>query len=79
MIMVHTHRVYSSTALEVDSFADCPTVAKALQAAKDAEKSRGEGRPINFGIVLPGAIYRSSFPMTEDFHFLGTLGLKTVV
>lgn len=79
MIMVRAYRVHLSAAREVDSSTDYSTVAKALQAAKDAEKSRGEGRPINFGIVLPGAIYRSSFPMAEDFHFLGTLGLKTVV
>lgn len=53
-------------------------VVKSLQAVKK-DKFRGEGRPINFGIVLPGAVYRSSFPMTEDFHFLGRLGLRTVV
>lgn len=57
---------------------DTFTVTKSLQASK-ADKGRGEGRPINFGTVLPDAIYRSSFPMIEDFHFLETLGLKTVM
>lgn len=65
--------VFPSTAGDMEDH-----IARSLQAAKE-DKSRGEGRPINFGIVVPGAVYRSSFPMTEDFHFLGTLGLKTVI
>lgn len=37
-----------------------------------------DGRPLNFGEVLPG-IYRSSFPKAEDYPFYKRLGLKTVV
>lgn len=37
-----------------------------------------EGKPINFGTVIPG-VYRSSYPQTEDYPFLQKLGLKTVV
>lgn len=36
------------------------------------------GRPINFGIVVPG-VYRSSFPQAEDYPFVEGLKLKTVV
>lgn len=54
-------------------------VTKSLQAAKASTKSKVDGRPLNFGTVLSGAIYRSSFPQIEDFQFLGTLGLKTIV
>ncbi|EFY91095.1 tyrosine phosphatase [Metarhizium acridum CQMa 102] len=36
------------------------------------------GRPVNFGVVFPG-VYRSSYPKPEDYDFLGSLGLKTVV
>ncbi|KAK0652107.1 tyrosine phosphatase family-domain-containing protein [Cercophora newfieldiana] len=36
------------------------------------------GRPLNFGIVVPG-VYRSSFPQTEDYSFVEGLKLKTVV
>ena len=36
------------------------------------------GRPENFGVVLPG-IYRSSYPRQEDFGFLQSLHLKTIV
>lgn len=51
------------------------TVAKSLQAAKN----KTEGRPLNFGTIIPSAIYRSSFPAVEDHPFLGSLGLKSVV
>ncbi|KAK4166245.1 putative tyrosine-protein phosphatase [Cladorrhinum sp. PSN259] len=45
----------------------------------DLEKSFPvEGRPSNFGIVVPG-VYRSSFPQTEDYTFIEGLKLKTIV
>ncbi|KAF6831604.1 tyrosine phosphatase [Colletotrichum plurivorum] len=37
-----------------------------------------DGRPINFGVVVPG-IYRSSYPKPEDFGFIRNLGLKSIV
>jgi tyrosine-protein phosphatase SIW14 len=37
-----------------------------------------EGRPLNFGVVVPG-VYRSSFPRSEDYAFLEGLNLKTIV
>ncbi|KAL0941567.1 tyrosine phosphatase [Colletotrichum truncatum] len=37
-----------------------------------------DGRPINFGVVVPG-VYRSSYPKPEDFGFIHNLGLKTIV
>ena len=54
-------------------------VANYSQAASSVCKSKLDGRPINFGAVLPGAVYRSSFPMPENLPFLGTLGLKTIL
>ncbi|KAK0626971.1 tyrosine phosphatase family-domain-containing protein [Immersiella caudata] len=36
------------------------------------------GRPLNFGVVVPG-VYRSSFPQEEDYAFVEGLKLKTVV
>ncbi|KAG9240393.1 tyrosine phosphatase family-domain-containing protein [Calycina marina] len=38
-----------------------------------------QNKPLNFGTVVEGKIYRSSFPVTDDFQFLQTLGLKTIV
>lgn len=35
--------------------------------------------PINFGAVVPGSIYRSSFPLPENFGFLKSLELKTIL
>ncbi|TDZ27878.1 putative tyrosine-protein phosphatase DSP2 [Colletotrichum spinosum] len=37
-----------------------------------------DGRPTNFGVVVPG-VYRSSFPKPEDFGFFRNLELKTIV
>lgn len=37
-----------------------------------------EGRPINFGVVVPG-VYRSSYPKADNYDFLKGLKLKTVV
>jgi len=35
--------------------------------------------PPNFGTVSQGAIYRSGFPREENFSFLATLNLKTIM
>ncbi|OCL03342.1 hypothetical protein AOQ84DRAFT_227528 [Glonium stellatum] len=35
--------------------------------------------PINFGAVVPGSVYRSSFPLPENFGFLKSLELKTIL
>lgn len=51
------------------------TVARSLQAAKN----KIEGHPPNFGAIIPGTIYRSSFPALNDHAFLASLGLKSVV
>ncbi|GAB1313456.1 tyrosine-protein phosphatase siw14 [Madurella fahalii] len=37
-----------------------------------------EGRPVNFGVVVPG-VYRSSFPQSEDYAFIESLKLKTII
>jgi len=36
------------------------------------------GRPLNFGVVVPG-VYRSSFPQVQDYSFVESLKLRTVV
>jgi protein tyrosine/serine phosphatase len=35
--------------------------------------------PFNFGLVVPGKIFRSSFPSSENFAHLSSLGLRTVL
>ena len=35
-------------------------------------------RPLNFGVVVPG-FYRSSYPKPEDYSYLQSLHLKTIV
>ncbi|KAB8288860.1 hypothetical protein EYC80_010763 [Monilinia laxa] len=52
---------------------------KSLDAAKALAKDNQEGRPLNFGVIVPNAIYRSSFPQEEDFGYLTSLGLKSIV
>ncbi|QSZ31597.1 hypothetical protein DSL72_001164 [Monilinia vaccinii-corymbosi] len=54
-------------------------VTTSLDAAKASAQEKQEGRPLNFGVVVPNAIYRSSFPQPEDFEYLASLGLKCIV
>lgn len=35
--------------------------------------------PDNFGTVVPGAVYRSSYPKAENYLYLKNLGLKTIL
>lgn len=37
------------------------------------------GEPQNFGVIIPGILYRSSFPQADDYAFLEGLKLKTIV
>ncbi|CEJ81783.1 hypothetical protein VHEMI01894 [[Torrubiella] hemipterigena] len=37
-----------------------------------------EGRPLNFGVVIPG-VYRSSYPKPPDYDYIRGLKLKTVI
>lgn len=39
---------------------------------------RVDGVPLNFAVVVPG-VYRSSFPIQEDYKYLQTLHLKTII
>ncbi|PFH57597.1 hypothetical protein XA68_14804 [Ophiocordyceps unilateralis] len=57
-----------------------PTPAKvsAVTRASTFPVAPLAGRPVNFGVVLPG-VYRSSYPQPEDYAFLQSLQLKTVV
>ena len=35
--------------------------------------------PLNFGTVIVGNIYRSSYPLPENFEFLSSLNLRTIL
>ncbi|PSN63922.1 protein-tyrosine phosphatase, partial [Corynespora cassiicola Philippines] len=35
--------------------------------------------PANFGAVVPRSVYRSSYPQPENFGFMKSLGLKTIL
>lgn len=62
-----------------DAFHPPPTPQQL--ATSMAETERGlptAGRPVNFGVVVPG-VYRSSFPRAEDYEFIADLKLKTIV
>ncbi|TVY82453.1 Tyrosine-protein phosphatase DSP1, partial [Lachnellula suecica] len=59
---------------------------KATKKPKKSKSPKGEDeddkddeKVFNFGEVIPGSIYRGSFPHTQDYQFLQTLGLKTIV
>lgn len=66
--------------LEVDISEIFPTASEdSGKQESNTCRSVPDGKPVNFGAVLPGSVYRSSFPALENLPFLGTLGLKTVL
>lgn len=52
--------------------------SSSVSDSSDYPAPASNGRPINFGVVVPG-VYRSSYPKPEDYGFLRNLGLKTVM
>ncbi|GJN74015.1 tyrosine phosphatase [Purpureocillium lilacinum] len=52
--------------------------AVAVTRPHDSALAPASGRPVNFGMVIPG-VYRSSYPKPSDYEFLEGLKLKTVV
>ncbi|ORY12227.1 tyrosine-protein phosphatase-like protein SIW14 [Clohesyomyces aquaticus] len=55
-----------------------PTVARDF-ASKCPPRLRALVPPTNFGAVVPGSVFRSSYPLEENFDFLKTLKLKTIL
>ncbi|PHH87488.1 hypothetical protein CDD83_8826 [Cordyceps sp. RAO-2017] len=70
----------TSSARIGDKTAAAATSTKASIATRVAECPSVplHGRPANFGLVIPG-LYRSSYPTPDDYAFLQSLHLKTVV
>ncbi|KAL7931654.1 tyrosine phosphatase family domain-containing protein [Trichoderma chlorosporum] len=60
------------------SASDAAVVAITASHLSEYPTAPMEGRPINFGLVVPG-VYRSSYPKKEDYAFLKGLKLKTIV
>ncbi|PBP19518.1 tyrosine phosphatase [Diplocarpon rosae] len=52
-------------------------IAETLQAAKTSIETKQESQPSNLGVVIPGKMFRSSWPTEDDFINLESLGLKT--
>jgi tyrosine-protein phosphatase SIW14 len=60
--------------------ASCGTITPAASIRSAApEHLQSLVPPFNFGSVLHGAIYRSSYPKEENYDFLKDLGLKTIL
>jgi tyrosine-protein phosphatase SIW14 len=53
-------------------------VAPAIAIQSDLVAPPLDGRPHNFGVVVPG-VYRSSYPKPEHYKFIQDLQLKTMV
>ncbi len=54
-------------------------VTTTLHATKSLGKSKEDSHPINHGVVVPGKIFRSSWPKDEDLPYLESLHLKTIL
>ncbi|KOS17700.1 Tyrosine-protein phosphatase SIW14 [Escovopsis weberi] len=61
-----------------DKWLPAPRPSKTPSATNQAPIPSTDGRPDNFGVVLPG-VYRSSFPKPENYAYLRDLKLKTIV
>ncbi|KPM45571.1 hypothetical protein AK830_g964 [Neonectria ditissima] len=68
-----TTKAYESTAMTASSSA-----SSLSSTASGHPAAPLNGRPLNFGIVVPG-VYRSSYPKPSDFEYIKGLKLKTVV
>lgn len=64
------NRVPATTAASLVSFTG--------EAASDFPSAPLTGRPLNFGVVVPG-VYRSSYPKPDDYTYIRDLKLKTIV
>jgi tyrosine-protein phosphatase SIW14 len=53
------------------------TPAGSIRSAK--ERFHSFVPPTNYGAVLPGLIYRSSYPKPENYEFLQDLGIKSII
>ncbi|KAJ9655972.1 tyrosine-protein phosphatase siw14 [Coniosporium apollinis] len=56
-----------------------PTSPRKYIAGPGPDRLQSLVPPPNFGAVVAGKIYRSSFPHPENLDFLGTLKLKTIL
>lgn len=55
------------------------TVTPALSVRSAHERLRSFLPPANYGAVLPGSIYRSSYPREENYEFLKDVKIKTIL
>lgn len=55
------------------------TVTPALSIRSAHERLRSLIPPANYGAVLPGSIYRSSYPKEENYAFLKDVKIKTIL
>jgi Tyrosine phosphatase family len=65
-------------ALQIEHLFGPPAPALKADPSKPFKEKIIEGRPLNFGIVMP-RVYRSAYPRAEDHEYLKSLGLKTIV
>jgi tyrosine-protein phosphatase SIW14 len=55
------------------------TVTPALSVRSAAERFHSYVPPANYGAVLPGSIYRSSYPAEKNYEFIKDLKIKTIL
>lgn len=68
---VHTRHHQANTLPSVKAF-------PIRQTVHDFPTAPLEGRPLNFGVVVPG-VFRSSYPKPHDYDYIKALNLKTVI
>ncbi|KAH7198246.1 tyrosine phosphatase family-domain-containing protein [Fusarium flagelliforme] len=71
-------RTPSFTAVAMEASLSTSTSDSDSRSSSISPSMSTDGRPFNFGVVIPG-VYRSSFPKSHDFEYIKGLGLKTIV
>jgi tyrosine-protein phosphatase SIW14 len=71
-------RTPSFTAVAMEASLSTSTSDSDSRSSSISPSMSTDGRPFNFGLVIPG-VYRSSFPKSHDFEYIKGLGLKTIV
>jgi tyrosine-protein phosphatase SIW14 len=68
-----------NTKLHEASDIETSTLARSALTRRAPDRLTSLLPPDNFGAVIPGSVYRSSFPLPENFSFLKSLKLKTIL
>ncbi|KAF2256264.1 tyrosine-protein phosphatase SIW14 [Trematosphaeria pertusa] len=81
----HHEDVPADVVKEPEAVLSAAVTAESLRTSIPVPDSNAPGRlrslfpPANYGAVVPGNVYRSSYPQGKNYEFLKSLKLKTII